>query len=177
MGNFDSTSAISVRSKRRVLPLKWASVRLLIQAYVIFCFVTVIRGALTFPLDTSLFLGDFRFWRYFTLAPRLYFLLLRSAYLIARGGTGGLLFSVPLTVPPTTEPDLNLVKLSPAWPHGKSCGTCTQCCDVIKCPIVDVENGRCIGYNSVYWRYFNCGRFPATEKRLVFYGCPKWQMR
>ena len=94
-----------------------------------------------------------------------------------RGGSGGFLFSVPLTEPPSSGPDLNLVRLKETWPHGRSCGACSQCCDLIGCPLKDQERGRCLGYDSIYWRYFNCGRFPDSKKQLDYYGCPKWEMR
>lgn len=177
MASYHPTSALLIRGRWRDLPqLKWACVRLLIQAYIYFCFFSVIGGGLTYPLATYIFLGDARFWRYLRLGPKLYLFLLRGAWLIMRSGGHAFLFSVPLTDPPTSKPHLSNVHLKATWPHGKSCGNCTACCDVIRCPIADRENGQCMGYDSMYWRYFNCGRFPISQEQLEFYGCPKWEM-
>jgi hypothetical protein len=149
----------------------------MMQAYIIFCLISVFGGLFTYPVVTIVFFGDRRFWRYLHLAPSLYFFLVRGAYKIARGGTPGFLFSVSLTEPPVTAPDLAQVRLKTDWPHGDSCGHCTRCCDKIKCPIVDRRQKLCRGYNSICWRYFNCGRFPTSQQHLDYYQCPKWELR
>lgn len=173
---YDTVAALSSRRWRSPV-FKWGLFRFFLQAYVVFCFVTFIGGLISYPLIIYLFLGDYRFWRYFHLIPKLFLFLIRSSYLIARGGTGGFLFSVPLTAQPATSPDLDKVQLNQEWSYSYSCGTCTRCCDMIKCPLVDHKEGRCIGYNSIFWRYFNCGRFPTTKKQLDYYGCQKWIIR
>lgn len=167
----------SAKNRMLILSLKWACLRIFVEGYVIFCFISIIGGLFSYPLFTTLFLDDYRFWRYCNLIPRLYLHLLHSLCRMIRGGTSGFLFSVPLAAPPSTEPDLDRVILNPSWPHGKSCGSCTHCCDVIRCPLVDHKNRGCMAYDSIYWRYFNCGRFPSTNKQLEYYGCPKWLMR
>jgi hypothetical protein len=167
----------SAKNRMLILSVKWACLRIFVEGYVIFCFISIIGGLFSYPLFTTLFLDDYRFWRYCNLIPRLYLHLLHSLCRMIRGGTSGFLFSVPLAAPPSTEPDLDRVILNPSWPHGKSCGSCTHCCDVIRCPLVDHKNRGCMAYDSIYWRYFNCGRFPSTNKQLEYYGCPKWLMR
>jgi len=176
MSQLEGYNAVAAFSSRgwRFLTLKWALLRFFIQAYVVFCFGTVIGGLISSPLITYLFWGDHRFWRYVHLAPKLFPFLIRSLHLIIRGGTGGFLFSVPLTTHPATGPDLDRVQLNPAWPYTNSCGPCTHCCDMIKCPLVDHTRSCCMGYNSLFWRYFNYGRFPTTKKQLDYYGCQKW---
>ena len=158
-------------------PLGWALTRLSVQAYVVFCLFSVIGGGVTYPLATKLLLGDWRFWRYLRLAPRLYFFLWRSAWRMARGGGYGFMFSVPLFSPPASGPDLSAVRLKNGWAHGAACGDCTNCCDAIGCPLVDRDQTGCLGYDSAYWRYFNCGRFPISRQQLTYYDCPKWELR
>jgi hypothetical protein len=41
---------------------------------------------------------------------------------------------------------------------------------------LDEEHDRCRGYDSFYWRYFNCGRFPSTAEETHYYSCGKWQV-
>ena len=108
--------------------------RIAMQAYVVFCLVSVVGGGLTYPVATKILLDDWRFWRYLALAPRLYFFLWRSAWRIVRGGGYGFMFSTPLFAPPASKPDAALVRLKGGWKHGASgCGDCTGCCDAIGC--------------------------------------------
>jgi hypothetical protein len=175
-----SNSAIAIPARKnrlRILKFKWACIRMLIQGYAIFALFSMIGGLLSYPVFTIIFLDDYRFWKYFHLIPRLFVFVFRSVFLIFRSGADGFLFSVPLTAAPATGPDLDRVMLVPTWPYGLSCGKCTQCCNVIHCPLLDYKTDRCMGYNSLYWRYFNCGRFPVTKRQLDFYRCTKWQMR
>ncbi len=162
----------------RLQALKWALIRLAMQAHVIFCLLTVLGGALTYPLVTYLMFRDWRFWRYIKYAVPLYFFLVRCAWLLlTQGGHYGFLFSVPLTAPPVTLPDRRVVRLQESWRHGSSCGDCIRCCAKIDCPVVDPEKHICTGFDSPYWRYFNCGRFPITQRQLDYYACPKWELR
>ena len=96
---------------------------------------------------------------------------------MTRGGGYGFMFSAPLFSPPATGPDISLVRLKIGWPHGSSCGDCTNCCDTIGCPLVTPRGDGCLGYDSPYWRYFNCGRFPISREQLDYYDCPKWELR
>jgi len=34
-----------------------------------------------------------------------------------------------------------------------------------------------MSYDSFYWRYFNCGRYPAAQNQIDYYECPKWIMK
>jgi hypothetical protein len=34
-----------------------------------------------------------------------------------------------------------------------------------------------MSYNSFYWRYFNCGRYPTSQQEIDLYECPKWIMK
>jgi len=154
----------------------WALKRLAFYVYIAFCFLTFVGGYLTAPLFSHLFFGDWRFWRYVNPGTRLFFYAWRWLVPVLRGENGGFMFSVPLTAPPWSAPDPKIAAIRPQWDHGESCGDCVQCCDKIGCPILDRKAGKCRGYESFYWRYFNCGRFPTRQSEIDYYGCPKWEM-
>jgi hypothetical protein len=157
--------------------LKWASARLGFYAYVGFSMVTVVGGFLTAPLVTWLFFNDWRFWRHWgrawQLFPHAWFIAWQMLKRESR-----FMLSVPLTSAPQTGPDHSRVELAPAWEHGTSCGDCQRCCEVLslRCPVLDETSGFCTGYNSFYWRYFNCGRYPTRSAEIKYYGCDKWRM-
>jgi len=162
--------------KTALLPGKWAAARVLFIGYVGFTLFTVVGGFLTAPLATWYFFGDWRFWRHWRAALRLYGQGWRMLGLMLRGESGFML-DVPLTAAPHSAPVPSLVELNPNWAHGSACGPCSRCCDQIRCPVLDHETGFCRGYNAFYWRYFNCGRFPSHQREIDYYGCPKWVMR
>jgi hypothetical protein len=152
---------------------RWAAARLSFIIYIVLSMVTLVGGFLTAPLMTWYFFGDWRFWRH--LRPGLGLLphglrLLRVMFVQGQA----FMFSVPLTSPPLSRPDPALSVLRGDWAHGSTCGDCNNCCRVMDyvCPLL--KNGRCRGYDSFYWRYFNCGRFPSTAPELEYYACPKW---
>ena len=140
--------------------------------------LTVVGGFVTAPLMTWLFYNDWRFWRYWRRAWRLFPHGWHIAWQMLRRN-GSFMLSVPLTSPPRTAPDQDLIELAPAWAHGTSCGDCQRCCEVmsLRCPVLDDSTGFCTGYNSFYWRYFNCGRYPSRPVEISFYGCDKWRMK
>lgn len=157
--------------------LKWATARLLFYGYIGFALFSLIGGFLSAPLMTRLFFGDWRFWRHWRRGWR----LLPHGWMILRmtlRRQGEFMFSVPLTSPPQSVPDRERAKLSPDWRHGSSCGDCQRCCRVMEldCPVLDQSSGFCSGYNSFYWRYFNCGRYPSRQIEIDYYGCDKWQI-
>lgn len=154
----------------------WASARLVFILYVVFCLVTVVGGLLLAPLTTWYFFGDWRFWRHWRPALGLYRQGWRIIRMMVRGDSGFML-DVPLTAPPHSAPVPSVTRINPAWEHGTSCGNCSRCCELIQCPILDKTTGFCQGYNAFYWRYFNCGRFPSSQREIDYYGCPKWLMR
>jgi hypothetical protein len=183
-----STPASSVRTlirpeggwtaaaKRTLQPVQWAAARTLFIGYVGFALFTVVGGFLTAPLATWYFLGDWRFWRHWRTGIRLYGQGWRMFGLMLKGESGFML-DVPMTAPPHTAPVASLVDLNPNWAHGGSCGPCSRCCSQIHCPVLDTETGFCRGYDAFYWRYFNCGRFPSSQREIDYYGCPKWVMK
>lgn len=158
--------------------LGWAAKRLIFQAYIGFSLVTVVGGYVTAPLMTYYFFGDWRFWRHWNPGWRLLFHGWSMVYRIARSnGEHNFMFSVPLTSPPASAPNRNVVRRRQDWAFGSSCGTCHRCCELIDCPVLDERTGLCQGYDSFYWRYFNCGRYPSAQNEIDFYGCPKWELR
>jgi len=157
--------------------LRWVLARLAFIIYIVFSVVTLVGGFLTAPLMTWYFFGDWRFWRY--LRPGLGLLPhgLRLAAMMLGDGRA-FMFSVPLASPPRSAPDRSLAACRSDWPHGDSCGDCSNCCKAggNVCPLLDEELQACRGYDSFYWRYFNCGRYPSLEDEIDYYGCRKWSL-
>jgi hypothetical protein len=155
--------------------LRWASARLLFIVYIGFSVITLVGGFLSAPLMTWYFFGDWRFWRHGSSGPGLLLHALRLLKLMLSHNRG-FMFSVPLTSPPRSSPDLTASTLHPLWPHGSSCGDCSSCCRAggYVCPLLDETLLLCRGYDSFYWRYFNCGRFPSVTNEIEYYGCQKW---
>ncbi|MGE5839050.1 MAG: hypothetical protein ACM34H_03890, partial [Deltaproteobacteria bacterium] len=85
--------------------------------------------------------------------------------------------TVSLTAPPMSKPDLSLVAINPVWENGEACADCGKCCKKIRCPLQEKTHSQCMGYDSFYWRYFNCGRYPSNQGDIDRYECPKWVMR
>ena len=166
----------TARVKEGLLPVKWGAARTVFIGYVGFSLFTGVGGFLTAPVATWYFFGDWRFWRHWRPGVRLYAQGWRMLGLLLKGESGYML-DVPLGAPPHSAPVPSLVQLNPTWSHGPSCGPCDRCCSLIHCPVLDRETGFCRGYNSFYWRYFNCGRFPSSQREIDYYACPKWLMK
>lgn len=154
--------------------LKWAAARLLFMLCSALGVTTVVGSYVLSPLFCYWFFGDLRFWKYLYLAPSMIIYTYYLTYLYLRGRS---VPSIPLTAPPVSEPNLAAVHINPEWEHGESCGDCGKCCRRIRCPFQDKANGQCMSYNTFYWRYFNCGRYPASQIEIDLYECPKWVIR
>ena len=155
---------------------KWAAQRLLFHFYVGFSLITVVGGFLTAPLMTWYSFGDWRFWRHWRPGLGLFQHGFKMLWHMVGGGNGGFMLDVPLTAPPSSTVIRGLVEITPSWDFGASCGPCTRCCTMLKCPVLDSETGLCRGYNSFFWRYFNCGRYPTSQREIEFYLCNKWSL-
>jgi hypothetical protein len=162
----------------RLQALGWGGARLAFYAYIGFSMLTVVGGFVTAPLMTWLFFNDWRFWRYWGRAWRLFPHSWHIAWQMLKR-EGRFMLSVPLLSPPRQGPDHDRVELSPLWQHGTGCGSCQRCCEILslRCPVLDETTGFCSGYNSFYWRYFNCGRYPSRAAEIRYYGCDKWRMK
>ena len=90
------------------------------------CLFTVIAAVPLAPLITWWVFGDWRFWRHLGPGLGLFMHGYRVLGLMIRG-EGAFMFSVPLSSPPIKVPEPALVRLNPAWPHGRSCGPCRRC--------------------------------------------------
>ncbi|MDP2646140.1 MAG: hypothetical protein Q8P24_14465 [Desulfobacterales bacterium] len=159
----------------KLTQLKWAGLRILFFACTAFSMLTLIGGFFLAPFYTYWFFGTFKFWKYLRLAPRLVFYIsFHFPYILLKGTTElpGFLFT-----PPKSDPDLTLVQLNPAWKHGASCHDCCKCCQKIKCPLLEPKTLNCLSYDSLFWRYFNCSRYPASQVEIDRYQCPKWVVR
>ena len=158
---------------QQIKKLEWAGARLLFIGGTAFGVITGVGLYLLAPAFSYWFFGTLKFWKYAHMGPR----LIGYAYTMAfRYLKGEFAPYVSLTAPPLSKPDLSLVQINPAWQNGESCDNCGQCCEKIKCPLL-MANGQCTAYDTFYWRYFNCGRYPTTQREIDHYECPKWMMR
>jgi len=83
-----------------------------------------------------------------------------------------------ITDPPKLNTDRSLVTIKKTW-QGVSgnCDACEfTCCQKLNCPLFG-KNGRCLGYDSIFFKYFYCGRYPENQAQIDYYDCPKWAMR
>lgn len=157
--------------------LKWAAVRLMV--YMLAAPVFLSCGTFLYlvaPLTSYVFFSDVRFWRNIKNFHRIFFSLIRFLECSALSHENGYYISLPFFAPPRLSPDSTTVKISAEWPHSElDCGQCSSCCEKFRCSLLDKEK-KCMSYGSIYWRYFNCGRFPENRLQLKFYKCPKWDI-
>ncbi len=165
----------SLREKSHALG--YALARLAFIIYIVFSILTLIGGFLTAPVMTWYFLGDWRFWRHWRAGLGLLPHGLRLTAMML-GHKRAFMFSVPLTSPPRSAPDPLIAVARADWGHGASCGSCSNCCKPggYACPLLDNEQQACRGYDSFYWRYFNCGRYPTFDEEIRYYDCRKWAL-
>lgn len=158
----------------------WLAMRLLIVALTVLSVLTFSASAYVLaPLHSWLLFNDWRFWRHWRLFPRLTAQARRLAFkMVAEPDYRGMTaFLSPRDwlAPPMMRPDRALVAVRGDWAHGAaSCGACGRCCTEIRCPAFDPVTRLCGSYGSPFWRYFPCGRYPATQAQIEYYGCPKW---
>ena len=79
--------------------------------------------------------------------------------------------------PPKLHTDRSLVRINTSWTGDEgNCDACkNSCCVQLKCPLM-ADNGRCLGYNSLFFNYFYCGRYPENQSQIDYYDCPKWEL-
>ncbi len=152
----------------------WAAARLSFVFCSALSVSSVVGCYVLSPLFTYWFFGSARFWRYLHMVFPVIRFSYYLTYLWLRGRS---VPSLSWTAPPRSAPDRAAVQISPEWRHGESCGDCGKCCGKIHCPFQDREKGQCMSYNSFYWRYFNCGRYPTSQREINLYECPKWIMK
>lgn len=154
--------------------MRWAAARIIF----VFCsglgVTTGVGCYILSPLFCYWFFGSLRFWKYLHLTLPIIRFTYHLAYLCLKGRSVNY---IPWTAPPMRGPDIEVVRINPAWTNGDSCEGCGKCCRKIKCPFQDKIKSHCLSYNSFYWRYFNCGRYPTSQAEIDLYECPKWLMR
>lgn len=157
----------------------WALKRVLFYLY--YLLVILSGGLMAYvlaPLSSYMFFQDFRFWKHIRhFAPGIK-TAYHQLYLIFTNKKYREMFSIPLTAPPMKQPDKYRLGLSPSWKTGADeCQGCSSCCIKLGCGLFDREKGTCHSYDSFFWRYFNCGRYPRNQKEIDFYECPKWVIK
>jgi len=167
----------SEKDAMSIVKIKWVLVRI-VYFYIYIAMLSGFGMVIFAPIITYYFFGDIRFWRY----SGYFFPIMRLAYLMTylmfRDRKYSFHRSLPLTAPPLTGPDPAKVRVSDQWQHDeKSCNSCIRCCLKLNCPFLDLKENKCAVYDSVYWRYFNCGRFPLSQEHIDFYECRKWEMK
>ncbi|TXK76409.1 hypothetical protein [Paenibacillus sp. N3.4] len=129
------------------------------------------------PVISRIYFRDYKFWRY----TKFYIPMVKNFWrIVYRNITDKKyreMFSVPFISPPMLGPERTVVQVTENWTTGtQDCNTCQRCCTIIDCPLLDKNSGRCKSYDSFFWRYFNCGRYPLNQKQIAYYGCPKWEV-
>jgi len=159
--------------------MRYALYRILFMIYSVFCILTLsLGGFLLAPLSSYYFFNDFRFWKYYRYFFPMFKATLRFTRLWLTSEAYRRSFALSLTAPPMTSPDLSIVKVKSTWNADVFvCNQCTKCCQHLACPLVDEVNNGCLSYNSFFWRYFACGRYPINQQQIDYYDCPKWEIR
>ena len=158
--------------------LKWASFR--IVSYLI-----VAANMLTFgfflyvigPYTSYFFFGDFRFWKYLSYFHKYYFYSISYFKSLALQDGAFVLFHLPMTSPPMDSPDPQVFRLTKEWNgSADTCGECSNCCNFLtECCFYDKSQKRCLCYGTLFWRFFNCGRFPFSKEQLDYFECTKFE--
>jgi len=129
------------------------------------------------PYISYFFFTDFRFWRYFKFFHKYYFYSFIYFYRLIRYERALIKTFLPLTSPPMDHPDPTLFCIRNDWNlPPDSCGECNRCCTfIVTCCFLDESQNRCLSYGSLFWRFFNCGRFPSSNVLLEYCGCKKFE--
>ena len=160
----------------------WLLVRLGTASLIVLAMLSLSLSAYAFaPLYTRVFYNDWHFWRYWKRFLPLTLHLWKVASKLAfepryRKMTSFMRWK-DWVAPPRSGPCRDTVQVSANWPHPEeSCGECSQCCERIDCPAHEPDNGLCSMYDSVFWHYFPCGRYPGSQQQIDYYECPKWEL-
>ncbi|HHV96177.1 MAG TPA: hypothetical protein GXX37_06840 [Clostridiaceae bacterium] len=174
-----SSKTLSDKAKNLVNKAKYAFYRILFLIFAVLASLTFgLFAFLIVPLSSYYLFNDFKFWKY----TKYFFPMVKAFWRFVRIWLTSKAyrkeFSLSLTAPPMSSPDLTIVKVRSTWNADiYDCNQCTKCCQVLKCPLLDTTNNLCRSYNSFFWRYFACGRYPVSKEQIDFYNCPKWEMR
>ena len=86
------------------------------------------------------------------------------------------LYPSKLTDPPEYS-NSPIMRIRASWQGSEdNCDGCElSCCAHINCPMLDAQ-GRCLSYDSIYFGYLFCGRYPSNQGQVDLYNCPKWEV-
>lgn len=129
------------------------------------------------PYTSFFFFNDLRFWKYLGYYHK--YFEYSTSYIVGvlRRERALIKTVLPLTSPAMDRPDPALFRISRNWrPPSDSCGDCNRCCTFItRCCFLDTSRNKCLSYGSLFWKYFNCGRFPSSKAMLDYCECPKFE--
>ena len=129
------------------------------------------------PYTSYFFFNDLRFWKYIKFYHKYYFYSFTYLYRILSRKKELVKTLLPLTSPPMDHPDPALFRITKEWHLPlDSCGDCHRCCTfVTKCCFLDEEGNKCLCYGSLFWKFFNCGRYPSSKAILDYCKCKKYE--
>ncbi len=131
------------------------------------------------PYTSYFFFNDLRFWKYLKYYHKYFFYSASYIWALLNRERGLIKSVLTLTSDPMDRPDPALFCIAKHWNlPADSCGECYRCCIfVIECCFLDKSKNRCMTYGSLYWKYFNCGRFPSSQAMLDYVKCPKYEIQ
>ncbi len=157
--------------------IKWTSFRLFFYFLILMNFLTFgLFAYLIAPYISYLFLKDWRFWKNISFFKKLYPAVNTFIFHWINNDYNYLKSYIPLSAPPMRSYNKALFKNRDSWEFGDSCGNCNECCTLLNCFFLDKENKRCLCYDSLFWNYFNCGRFPVNAKHIEYHKCPRFEV-
>jgi hypothetical protein len=159
-------------------PLGWALFRVMSYSIVVINLLSC--GTFLYiiaPYTSYFFFNDLRFWKYLKFYHRYFFYSATFIYRVVFHKKDLIKTVLPLTSPPMDRPDPALFRLAKDWPFPEdSCGDCNRCCTyVATCCFLDESRKRCLSYGSLFWKFFNCGRFPSSKAMLMYCHCAKFE--
>jgi hypothetical protein len=158
--------------------LRWALFRMM--SYSIVAINLLSCGTFLYviaPYTSYFFFNDLRFWKYLHFYHRYTIFSLVYIYRLVRYKNELVKTVLPLTSPPMDHPDPALFRISDNWKlPADSCGDCNNCCTyIVRCCFLDESQRKCVSYGSLFWKFFNCGRFPNTKDMLRYCDCRKYE--
>lgn len=158
---------------------KWGLARVGFYIYIALILLTFgLFGLVTAPITSRIFFNTWNARPYLKFFVPMVMQGYKILFMFLKDRKYKFMFSVPLTDQPLKSPDRNNVKLAGNWVHEENtCYKCIRCCDKISCPLLNQKQGTCLSYDSFYWNYFLCGRYPFTHQQVEYYECPKWEIK
>jgi hypothetical protein len=127
------------------------------------------------PLYKNVFLPRASLWEFNVL--RLWGFLYKIIWRFISDKNYRSMYSTKLGDAPKLHTDRSLVQVSAGWQGADdNCDICkAACCVRLRCPLLGADS-RCLSYNSLFYQYFYCGRYPENQSQIDYYNCPKWEM-